>query len=916
MKRVSLVILAVLMGGLFLHSQKIDIDKQTKGQLPADRISGTMVGDISAKKFRGCLDASSYTGDFGQKLTLALAEIPADGGCIDARSITGAQSFSTDVTLNKSHVTILLGNIVVDQGAHQVIVPAGMSNISVKGEMGAWAGSLANNMVATGGSEFLYSGTGYAWTVPGDPTGVTWTRYLKFDDIGIRVTNLAGLGGIHLGDSVELVDITRPRIRLYNANTVGSSIVAKTTTYDPIYSALLNIHEPELSGGLHGVVSDGWNVANVVGGRIQAGGKTWGTTGLGEVYSWDAGTGYQAGDVLAVAGGTGGTIQLTSVSAPDETLAIPGGGPFTVTVSHAAIWESGAGVTYQATGLPLYYTSSTSPAAGYYYVDLVAKNGIYTFNSADAGKSVVIAYSVNGAIGGGGNPTAFTIANKGTGYSVNLTGAATSGSAGTGFTVQIQSIGELNYLKQWGGTVAGTSCVYVGKGDFSGDNVDLENCDVGIHVKGGKSFSSRLHADGCCVNAAAVFDGSGSHESSVRADIGPAIQINGARSNNFETPQNQLIFNSVLMDGQVRWARWEGTKPLDVWFSAGHDTAGVVTLHLADIISTGTKTGWLITKSASNEFSVIDTSVTPSVQRMIFEANKNTLFNTASTHGFSINYANGSTGAWAWYCGAIDYCAKVDGGSGGAAGRATFTSFATREVGGVSDQNLLSGTGLNLLGIGSITNATSITSNTFVQGNRLTASTTANANVGLTIERTDGTPRHFYLEMRNDAALNRALFYSYDNSTYRSYFEALLDGTFNFLTPIYVGGNAVTDSSGNILAARLPAVTAVVWSGFVGNLAGTSTTHILTPVRPITIERMEFALSGSMASCTTAPIVVIRKQADASTLTSLTLSTGAQFFDSGALSIAASTAISIRVNTAGVGCSITQGNFTVQYKMQ
>ena len=71
-----------------------------------------------------------------------------------------------------------------------------------------------------------------------------------------------------------------------------------------------------------------------------------------------------------------------------EAGTVPGTGPFTVTVANAAAWQDDYGVVFGATGLPLSKVTS-APAAGQYS----AAAGIYTFNTADATKAVLISYT-------------------------------------------------------------------------------------------------------------------------------------------------------------------------------------------------------------------------------------------------------------------------------------------------------------------------------------------------------------------------------------------------------------------------------------------------------------------------------------------------------------------------------------------
>lgn len=71
-----------------------------------------------------------------------------------------------------------------------------------------------------------------------------------------------------------------------------------------------------------------------------------------------------------------------------EAQSVPASTPFTVSVTNAGQWQDDCGVVYAASGLPLAKVASAA-AAGQYSVAA----GVYTFNSADAGASVLISYT-------------------------------------------------------------------------------------------------------------------------------------------------------------------------------------------------------------------------------------------------------------------------------------------------------------------------------------------------------------------------------------------------------------------------------------------------------------------------------------------------------------------------------------------
>src|SRR5437667_94159 len=76
---------------------------------------------------------ASGSGDFSSKLGRCLAAVPATGGFCDARNLSGPQTMSADILLNKPFTTVLLGPLTLQMGTHHIIVPAGTQSISLIG---------------------------------------------------------------------------------------------------------------------------------------------------------------------------------------------------------------------------------------------------------------------------------------------------------------------------------------------------------------------------------------------------------------------------------------------------------------------------------------------------------------------------------------------------------------------------------------------------------------------------------------------------------------------------------------------------------------------------------------------------------------------------------------------------------------
>lgn len=74
----------------------------------------------------------------------------------------------------------------------------------------------------------------------------------------------------------------------------------------------------------------------------------------------------------------------------DETSAIPGT-PFQITVVNSATWVADLAVRFTLTGAPLTHIATGTPTTGQYTVTA----GVYTFATADTGKSVAISYTYN-----------------------------------------------------------------------------------------------------------------------------------------------------------------------------------------------------------------------------------------------------------------------------------------------------------------------------------------------------------------------------------------------------------------------------------------------------------------------------------------------------------------------------------------
>src|SRR5574337_950549 len=79
----------------------------------------------------------------------------------------------------------------------------------------------------------------------------------------------------------------------------------------------------------------------------------------------------------------------------NEAGAVPISSPYTYAAANAANFDADLGVVYASSGLPLTRVAS-APAVGQYSVAA----GVYTFNSGDSGKALLVSYSYTQTAGG------------------------------------------------------------------------------------------------------------------------------------------------------------------------------------------------------------------------------------------------------------------------------------------------------------------------------------------------------------------------------------------------------------------------------------------------------------------------------------------------------------------------------------
>jgi len=142
-------------------------------------------GLLTGKQLGGAFQVDQFAGsDIGAKLTACIAGLSsAYGGICDARNFSGTVSMASTVTVGTANTMILLPCATIST-ASQIVVPAGIRNVTLKG-CGLRGASTASG--SQGGTVLLYSGTGAAVQV-GDPTYAVDTMGFHMDDMVINTT--------------------------------------------------------------------------------------------------------------------------------------------------------------------------------------------------------------------------------------------------------------------------------------------------------------------------------------------------------------------------------------------------------------------------------------------------------------------------------------------------------------------------------------------------------------------------------------------------------------------------------------------------------------------------------------------------------------------------------------------------------
>ena len=337
------------------------IDLQTRNETRV-RVGNDGVVDfyegLRARRVNGVRVAAEFPGaNFGERVEAALADCPAAGGCtIDARSLTGAQSLSTSLTISKPNVRLLLGPVVLTMGTNQLTVDAGTHGVEIVGSS-PWGGQPISGAVLTG-TVLSYTGSGVAVLV-GDNTQHTQNFALR--DLAVVANNAgANVVGIRLYSTL-MARLDRVRSLNNHPAPVGAGIEIRSGTGDHNYSAYNLLFQCVMDNWTRGIalVSESatfqTNVNQIIGGRIASFGPALETYGI---------------DIQAGLSNTIADIDIENV---------------TVGVKIASHSNTGRNITFEGVG-----TSGTTLAGNAVLLTETATGNRIEFNIVNPGPTVFV----------------------------------------------------------------------------------------------------------------------------------------------------------------------------------------------------------------------------------------------------------------------------------------------------------------------------------------------------------------------------------------------------------------------------------------------------------------------------------------------------------------------------------------------
>jgi hypothetical protein len=238
---------------------------------------------LKCQSFAGTRCADAYPGaDWGAKVTGAMADLPAGGGIVDARALTGSQGLSSDLVIASKSITILAGQTTLAMGSNRIVVQPGANQFAFTGYSAGWG---PDQSYTAGGTTLQYSGNGSAFKI-GASTGST--NFIRLEDFQVDASG--GGSGARAMEIDNTIGATLSNLKLLVSTSTGTTQEALRLDGTGGMNAYVVLNNLYLGGGhntlhLTGASGQGNSAFQIIGGTARTNNTTDGTGVLLEYAS-------------------------------------------------------------------------------------------------------------------------------------------------------------------------------------------------------------------------------------------------------------------------------------------------------------------------------------------------------------------------------------------------------------------------------------------------------------------------------------------------------------------------------------------------------------------------------------------------------------------------------------------------------
>ena len=238
---------------------------------------------LKCQSFAGTRCADAYPGaDWGAKVTAAMADLPAGGGIVDARALTGSQSLSSDLVIANKSITILAGQTTLAMGSNRIVVQPGANEFAFTGYSAGWG---PDQSYTAGGTTLQYTGNGSGFKVGASTAATNFIRLENF-----QVDASSGGSAVRAMEIDNTIGATLSNLKLLVSTSTGTTQEALRLDGTGGMNAYVVLNNLYLGGGhntlhLTGASGQGNSAFQIIGGTARTNNTTDGTGVLLEYSS-------------------------------------------------------------------------------------------------------------------------------------------------------------------------------------------------------------------------------------------------------------------------------------------------------------------------------------------------------------------------------------------------------------------------------------------------------------------------------------------------------------------------------------------------------------------------------------------------------------------------------------------------------